>query len=123
MPLQLERRGQLVYAFIQELHNTIVAAVDIDLANPDRAGRFNMHRSVARGDRRAAHPSKAFTHALKKPRPVVLPLIAIVLANQIGDFFPISAVDRMKEMFRVQTDLLLRPPKPEQIYADAQGKG
>ena len=115
VPLQFERRRQFVYAFIQELHDTLVAAVDVDLANPDRAGRFNLHRSVGCGNRGAAHPSKAFTHALKKPPPVVLPLITIVFANKIGNRLPISAVDRMKEMFRVQADLMLRPPKPKQI--------
>jgi hypothetical protein len=32
-------------------------------------------------------------------------------------------VDRVKEMFCMQPDLMLGSPKPEQIYADAQRNG
>ena len=56
MPLQLERRGQSVHAFIQELHHAIVAAVNVDLANPDRMRRFNSHRGVGRSNPGAAAP-------------------------------------------------------------------
>src|SRR5213079_3240597 len=51
------------------------------------------------------------------------PLIAIVFANEIGNSLPISAIDRVKEMFCVEADLMLRSPKPEQIQADAQRNG
>jgi hypothetical protein len=123
VPLQLERRGQSVHTFIQQLHHAIVAAIDIDFANPDRTPRFNLHRSVGRSNPGPAHPSKAFPHTLKKPRPIVVPLIAIVIANEIGNSVPISAIDCMKEMIGVQPDLMLRSPKPEQIYADGQCNG
>jgi len=36
VPLQLEGRRQSVDAFIQQLHHAIVAAIDVDFANPDR---------------------------------------------------------------------------------------
>src|SRR5215471_10610282 len=115
MPLQLERRGQSVYAFIQQLHHTVVAAVDIDFANPDRTRRFNLYHGIRRTNPGRAHPSKTFPHLLKKPRSIVIPLIAIVFANEIGNALPISAVDCVKEMFCVEADLMLRSPKPEQI--------
>jgi hypothetical protein len=114
-PLQLERRGQSVYAFIQHLHHAIVATVDVDFPNPDRTRRFNSHRSVWCSNPRATHPSKAFPHPLKKPGPIVVPLIAIVFANELGNSLPISAIDCVKEMFRVEADLMLGSPKPEQI--------
>ena len=123
VPLQLERRGQSVHAFIQQLHHAIVAAKDVDFANPDRARRFNLDRSVGRSNPGAAHPSKTFPHPLKKPRSIVVPLIAIVFANEIGHNVPVSVVDRVKEMFCIQPDLMLGTPKPEQIYADAQRNG
>jgi hypothetical protein len=113
VPLQLERRGQSVHTFIQQLHHAIVAAIDVDFANPDRTRRFNPHRSVGRSNSGAAHPSKTFPHPLKKPRPIVVPLIAIVFANEIGNTLPISAVDCVKEMFCVEADLMLGSPKPE----------
>ena len=122
MPLQFERRGQSVHTFIQQLHHAIVAAIHVDSANPDRARRFDVYNGVGRSNTGPAHPSKTFTHALKKPRPIVVPLIAIVFADELGHSLPISAIDRMKKMFRVQADLMLRPPKPEQICADANGK-
>ena len=115
MPLQLERRGQSVHTFIQQLHHAIVAAVDVDFANPDRTRRFDSHRGVRRSNPGAAHPSKTFPDPLKKPRPIVVPLIAILFANEIGNTLPISAVDRVKEMFCVEADLMLGSPKPEQI--------
>ena len=115
MPLQLERRGQSVHAFIQQLHHAIVAAIDVDFANPHRTGRFNLYRSVGRSNPGAAHPSKTFPHPLKKPRPIVVPLIAIVFGNEIGNTLPISAIDCVKEMFCVEADLMLGSPKPEQI--------
>ena len=115
MPLQLERRGQSVHAFIQQLHHAIVAAVNVDFANPDRTRRFNPHRSIGRSNPRPAHPSKTFPHALKKPRPIIVPLVPVIVANEIGNSLPISAIDCVKEMFCVEADLMLGPPKPEQI--------
>jgi len=123
VPLQLERRGQSVHTFIQELHHAIVAAIDIDFANPDRTWRFNSHRGVGRSNARAAHPSKTFPHPLKKPRTILVPLVAIVFANEIGNTLPISAIDCVKEMFCVKADLMLGSPKPEQIEANAQRNG
>ena len=115
MPLQLERRGQSVHTFIQQLHHAIVAAVNVDFANPDRTRRFNSHRRVGRSNRGAAHPSKTFPHPLKKPRPIIVPLVPEILADEIGNSLPISAIDCVKEMFCVEAHLMLRPPKPEQI--------
>ena len=57
---------------------------------------------------------------LEKTCPIVGPLIAIIIANEIRDSLPISAVDRVEEMFRVQPDLMLSSPEPEQIQADAE---
>ena len=115
MPLQRKRRGQAVYVFIQKLHYAIVAAVHVDLANPDRARRFNLHRSVGCSNAGPAHPSKTFPHALKKPCPIVFPLIPVIVTNQISDSVPISAVDCAKEMFCVKADLMFGSPKPQQI--------
>ena len=123
MPLQLERRGQSVHAFIQQLHDAIVAAVNVDFANPDRTRLFNPHRGIGCSNTRPAHPSKTFPHALKKPRPIIVPLVPVIVANEIGNSFPISAIDRVKEMFRVEANLMLGPPKPEQIQADAKCNG
>ena len=115
MPLQLERRGQSVHAFIQQLHHAIVAAIDVDFANPDRTRPFNVHCSIGCSNARPAHPSKTFPRPLKKPRPIIVPLVPEIVANEIGNSFPISAVDCVKEMFCVEADLMLRSPKPEQI--------
>ena len=123
VPLQIERRGESVYAFIQQLHYTVVAAIDVDFANPDRTRRFNSHRSVGRSNPGAAHPSKTFPHPIKNLCPIVVPLIAIAFANEIGNTRPISAVDCVKEMFCVEANLMLGSPKPKQIYADAQCNG
>jgi hypothetical protein len=115
MPLQLKRRRQSVHAFIQNLHHAIVAAINIDLANPDRAGCFNVYHRVRGSNARSAQPSKTFTHPLKKPRPIVVPLIAIVFADEIGNTLPISGADCVKEVLRMEADLVLRTPKPKQI--------
>ena len=56
VPLQLERRGQSVHAFIQQLHHAVVAAIDVDFANPDRTRRFNSHRGVGRSNRLSRAP-------------------------------------------------------------------
>src|SRR6266487_596582 len=123
MPLQLERGGQSVHTFIQQLHHAVVAAIDVDFANPDRTRRFNSHRSVRRSNPRAAHPSKTFPHPLKELRPIVVPLIAIIFADELGCSLPISTIDSAKKMLRVQADLMLGSPKPEQICTDAQRNG
>jgi hypothetical protein len=123
MPFQLERRGQSVHTFIQQLHHAIVTAIDVDFANPDRARRFNLYRSVGCSNPGPAHPSETFPHAFENPRPIVAPLILIIVANKIGRSFPVSVVERMKEIFCVQPNLMLRSPKPEQIQADAQCSG
>jgi hypothetical protein len=123
MPFQLERRGQSVDVFIQELHHAIVAAIHVDSANPDRLWRSNVYNGVGRSNTGTAHPSKTFTHAFEKPCSIVIPLIPIIVANELGNSLPVSAVDRMKKMFRVQADLMLGSPKPEQIHADAQRNG
>jgi hypothetical protein len=49
------------------------------------------------------------------------PLIAIIVADKFGHSLPISAIDRVKEMYRVQPNLLLRSPQPEQIQSRAKG--
>jgi hypothetical protein len=115
VPLQLERRRQSVDTFIQQLHHAIVAAIDVDFANPDRPRGFNVHESVGCSYCGAAHPSKTFSHTLKKPRPIVIPLIAIVFANEFRNSVPISAIDRVKKMLCVKANLMLGPPKPKQI--------
>jgi len=72
-----------------------------------------MHHSVGRGNPGAADPSKTFPQAVKKPRPIMVPLIAIIFADELGNGLPISTVDRVKEMLRVKTNLMLRAPKPK----------
>ncbi len=74
-----------------------------------------MHRGIGCSNLRPAHPSKTFPHALKKPSPIIVPLVPVILADEIGNSLPISAIDCAKEMFRVKADLMLGPPKPEQI--------
>jgi SAM-dependent MidA family methyltransferase len=59
----------------------------------------------------------------EKSGPIIAPLILIIVCNEIGDSFPISTVNRMKQMFGMQTDLMLRSPKPEQIQSDAERNG
>ncbi len=103
---------------VEHIHNPIIAAIDNDFANPDRARRLNPHRRVGRDDPRPGHPPKTFPHALEKARPIVVPLIVVMVADEIGHRFPVSAVDRVKEIFGVQPDLMFRPPKPEQIHAE-----
>src|SRR5262245_18472521 len=120
MPLQLKRRRQSVDAFIQQLHDTIIAAIDVDFANPDRPARFNLYYRVRRCNAGAAHPSKTFSHTLEKPRPIVIPLIAILFADEFCNSIPISAVDRVKKMLCVKANLMLRSPKPKQIQADRE---
>src|SRR5258707_17201 len=120
MPLQLEKRGQWVHAFIQHLHYAIVAAVDDNSADPHRARRFNLHKHIRRRDAGSTYPSKTFPHPLEKPRPIIAPLILIIARNEIGDSLPISTINRTKEMFGMQTDLMLRSPKPDQIQSDAE---
>src|SRR5437764_9918606 len=119
MPFQLERRGQCVHAFIQQLHYAIVAAIDDNSADPHRARRFNLHKRTRRRDAGSTYPSKTFLHQLEKPRPIIAPLILIIVCNEIGNSLPISTINGMKEMSGVQTDLMLRSPKPQQIYADS----
>jgi len=123
VPLQLKRRRQSVHTFIQQLHHAIVAAINIDFANPNRARRFNPHRVTGRSNRRPAQPSKTFPHPFKKTRPTLVPLISIVFPDELGHLFPISAVDCSKEMLCVNADLMLGSPKPEQIQADTQCSG
>jgi hypothetical protein len=79
-----------------------------------------VHCSVGCSNRGALHPSKTFPHPLNKPRPIVVPLIAIVFANKMGNSLPLSAINGVKEMVCMEADLMLRPPKPEQIHADAK---
>ena len=112
MPLQLKRRGQSVDAFIQQLHHAIVAAIDVDFANPDRTRRFDVYNGIGRSNPGPAYPSKAFPHTLEKPCPIIVPLIAVIDPNETGNSLPVSALDRVKEMFRVYPDLMLRSPEP-----------
>ena len=118
MPLQFKRCGQFVDTFVEHFHHAIVAAIDGDFAGPDRAPHFNLHSRAGCKDPGTAHPSKAFPHAFEKTRLIVAPLILIIVADNIGDCLPVSVVDGVKEIFRVQPDLMLSSPKPEQIYAD-----
>jgi len=118
MPLQLERCGQFVDAFVEHSHHTILAAIDGDFAGPDRAPQFNLHSRIECKDPGPAHPSKAFPHAFEKTRLIVAPLILVIIANKIGYSLPVSVVNCVKEIFRVQPDLMLSSPKPEQIHAD-----
>ena len=43
----------------------------------------------------------------------MVPLIAIVFADELGNSLPIPAVDRVKEMLCVEADLMLGSPKPD----------
>jgi hypothetical protein len=53
----------------------------------------------------------------------LIPLVAIVFANEIGNTLPVSAGDCLKKMFCVKADLMLGSPKPEKTEADAQRNG
>jgi hypothetical protein len=123
VPFQLERRSQSVHPFIQRLHHAIIAAIDVDFTNPDRTRRFEVYNRVGRSNPGPGHPSKTFPHTFKKPVPIVVPLIMVTVADEIGHSFPISIIDCMEEMFCVEADLMVRSPKPEQIKADAQCNG
>ncbi len=46
MPFQLERGRQFVEVFIKHFHNAIVAAIERDFADPNRAPWFNLHGRV-----------------------------------------------------------------------------
>src|SRR6516225_5318725 len=122
MPLQLERTWQFVHALAQHFHHAIIAAINVDFASPDGTRSLNLHQRVGCSNRGAAHQSKTFAQPLNKPRSIVIPLIAIVFANEVFHSLPVSAVDRVKEMFRVQTDLMLGSPKPHEIQPGAKGK-
>src|SRR5438128_477580 len=123
MPLQLERRRQFIEAFIEHLHNAIVAAIERDFADPDRAPRVNLHERVWSNDPGSAHPPKPFPHAFQNPGPIVTPLILIIVANKICDGFPVSVLDRVKKIFCVSLDLTLRPPEPDEIEPNANRQG
>ena len=82
-----------------------------------------MYNGVGRSNPGLAHPSETLPHTLKKSAPIVVPLIVVIVADEIGHSFPISAIDRVKEMFRVESDLMLGAPKPEQIQTDAECNG
>jgi len=101
MPLQFERYGQFVDTFVEHFHHAIVAAIDCDFADPDRASRFNLHSRIGCKDPGPAQPSKAFPHAFEKTRLIVAPLILIIVANKIGHSVPVSVFDGVKEIFRV----------------------
>ena len=101
MPVQLERRGQFVDAFVEQFHHAVVAAIDCDLAEPHGAPPFNLHDRVGRKDPGPAHPPKAFPHAFEKTRLIVAPLILKIIANKIGDGIPVPVIDGVKEIFRV----------------------
>jgi len=104
---------------VQKLHHTVIAAIDVDFANPNRAARLDLYLRVGRSDRGPAYPSKTFPHTLKKSGPIIVPLIAIPFADELGHAVPISAIDRLKEMLCMEADLMLWPPKPEQIRPKA----
>ncbi len=123
MPLQLERRGQFVDPFVEQFHHIIVGAVEHDFAGPHRAPGFNLHSWVRHDDPGSAHPSKTFPHAFENPRPIVAPLILIIVANKIGCGFPVLLFDRVKKILRVTPYLVFRPPNPEKIQPEAKREG
>ena len=123
MPLKLERRGQFVNALVEHFHHAVVAAIDCDFADPDRAPRFNLRSRIGCKDSGPAHPSKTFPHAFDNARLIVAPLILIIVSNKIGDSLPVSVLDGVKEIFRMYLDLTLRPPQPEQVKPDAKRQG
>jgi hypothetical protein len=123
MPVQLERRGQFVDAFVENFHHAVVAAIDCDLAEPHGAPPFNLHDGVFCNYPGAAHPSETFPHAFDKARLIVAPLILKIIANKIGDGLPVPVVNGVKEIFSVKPDLTLRPPEPDEIQSDANRKG
>jgi hypothetical protein len=122
MPLKLKRRWQFVDALVEHFHHAIVAAIHRDFTDPDRAARFDLHSWIGRGDPGPTDPSKTFPHSFKEPGAIVAPLILIIFANEISDRIPVSVVDRVKEIFGVQPDLMLRPPKPDEIKRDGKDK-
>jgi hypothetical protein len=122
MPLQLERRWQFVETFIEHLHNAIIAAIERDFANPDRAPRFNLNGRVRCNNFGSAYPSKTFPHAFKDSRPIVAPLVLIIVRDKIGRGIPVSVFDRTKRILGVQPDLMLRPPEPDKIQSNTNGQ-
>jgi hypothetical protein len=122
MPLQLERRRQFVETFIEHPHNAIVAAIKRDFANPNRAPCFKLHGRIRCNDPGSAYPSKTFPHTFKDSRPIVAPLILILVADKAGRGIPVSVFDRAKKIFSMQSNLMLRSLKPEQIQPDANDK-
>src|SRR5438876_424529 len=93
MPLQLERRGQFVNALVEHFHHAVVAAIDCDFADPDRAPHFNLRSRIGCKDPGPAHPLKTFPHAFDNARLIVAPLILIIVSNKIGDSLPVSVLD------------------------------
>src|SRR6476620_11944177 len=123
MPLQFEGCGKFVDAFVQQLHHIIVTAIQYDLADPDRAAGFNVHDGAGGDDLASGHPSETFPHAFEDARPIVAPLILIIVANKIGHSFPVSVFDRMKEVLCMQPDLMLRSPKPDEVQPSTSSHG
>jgi len=107
---------------VEYFHHAVVAAMERDLADPDCAPRVNLDGRVRCNDSGATYPSKAFSHAFKNSRAIVAPLIVIIVSDRIGHSLPVSVFDRMKEIFCVQPNLMLRSPEPEQIQPDAKGQ-
>src|SRR5437588_10483017 len=122
MPLQLERGGEFVNAFIEYFHHAIVAAIDGDFAGPCRASIFSLHTSIGRDNPRAAHPPKAFPHPLENTRAIVAPLFLLIVTDEINHGIPVSVVNGVKEIFRMPPDLAFRLPKPHKVQSDASGK-
>ncbi len=115
MPLQLERCRKFVNALVEHFHHAVVATIQRDFADPDRAPRFDLHGRARCHDPGATYPSKAFSHAFENSRAIIAPLIMIITADEIGYSFPVSAINCVKEIFGVQPNLMLRSPEPDQI--------
>ena|SRR6266481_902909 len=120
MPFQFERGRQFVEVFIKHFHNAIVAAVERDFTNPNRAPCFNLNGRIRCNNFGSAYPSKTFPHAFEDSRPIVAPLILIIVADKAGRGIPVSMFDRAKKNFRVQSNLMLRSPKPDEIDSNTK---
>src|SRR5215216_1085796 len=112
MPLQLERGGESVNAFIEHFDHAIVAAKNRDLAGPHRALVFGVYVCSRGGNPRPAKPAKTFPHPLDNARPIVAPLVPVLVTNETDHRIPVSAINCVKEIFGVPPDLAFRLPKP-----------
>src|SRR4029453_7716121 len=115
MPLPLERRGQRIDAFVEQIHHMIVGAIKHDFAGPHRASHFDPYAGIGCDDPGTTHVSEAFSHSVENARSLVAPLILIIAPDKIGDCRPVFALNRMEKILGVTTYLARRLREPDKI--------